>query len=430
MKLNLFLKLVRKPWSMSQNSVSFGHALGKSSLKAAFSCKSKVAFPKTEVFGKPHLICRVSLLVLLCLLSLVPAEAQQRRLDPWWLTLEEGKRYFRNGAYGDALRFFEQAREDRKNYFAKMERDLITVLSIREVRRFDDDLGLLETYIERNFRTDAANALKELYYRIPKESFDNSSAAALTELGRLKSYPEAEYWIGEVYRVEGELAIALGQYQKAYNERALLENPGFETEILYKIADLRQLRREHTEMLKTLEDILKADTLWSRESFTRANMVRSLENNGINRFLLLFRHNSPAMEKAHRTMGFYYYSNNRHDRAAEHLLFAFLIQNSVIIDALLQSQYDYSFSTLPALFADIARRRDLLAYMDQTEYFKTLYFLANSLYGVSRRTSAREIWVILRDNASGEWQNRAAAQLRNPQLDQIPAQTIGRTGAR
>jgi hypothetical protein len=42
--------------SFSQNSVSFGKSSGKSALKAAFSSKSKVAFPKTEVLGKPQMI--------------------------------------------------------------------------------------------------------------------------------------------------------------------------------------------------------------------------------------------------------------------------------------------------------------------------------------------------------------------------------------
>ncbi|MDR2375053.1 MAG: hypothetical protein LBD96_01290, partial [Treponema sp.] len=39
--------------SHSQNSVSFGNGFGKSGQKSAFSSKSKVAFPKTEVLGKP-----------------------------------------------------------------------------------------------------------------------------------------------------------------------------------------------------------------------------------------------------------------------------------------------------------------------------------------------------------------------------------------
>jgi len=35
-----------------QNSVSFGNGFGKTVLKPVFPCKSKVAFPKTEVLEK------------------------------------------------------------------------------------------------------------------------------------------------------------------------------------------------------------------------------------------------------------------------------------------------------------------------------------------------------------------------------------------
>jgi hypothetical protein len=41
--------------SLSQNPVSFGKGYGESGLKPIFSAKSKVAFPKTEVLGKPLL---------------------------------------------------------------------------------------------------------------------------------------------------------------------------------------------------------------------------------------------------------------------------------------------------------------------------------------------------------------------------------------
>jgi tetratricopeptide (TPR) repeat protein len=224
-----------------------------------------------------------------------PVFAQQRRVDPWWVTLEEGKRHFRTGSYGNALRLFEEARESRKDYFAKKERDLIAVLSLHTVRRLGDDLALAERYIEREFRVDAADALKELYYRVPKSRLNNSSNAALAELGRLKNYPEADYWLAEVYRMEGEFGIALNQYQKAYDQREMLENPEFGIEILYKMAELRRLRREYTEMIKIYEDILKTDALWSRESFNRPNMLRSLENAGVSRFLVLFRHNEPVV---------------------------------------------------------------------------------------------------------------------------------------
>ncbi|MDR1929124.1 MAG: hypothetical protein LBQ44_00705 [Treponema sp.] len=380
----------------------------------------------------------MALVLVTALFAALPAHAQQPGSDPWWLTLEQGKRFFRNGEYGEALRSFESARENRRQRYAKMERDFITVLSIHEVRLLGDNLDLVETYIEREYRTDAAEALKQLYYRVPKNKLGNSAKKALTELGRLKSYPEAEYWIGEIYRAEGELSIALKQYQKAYEDREKLETPGFETEILYRMADARRLSQEYPEMEELLTEILKQDSLWGGESFNRGAMMRSLENNGLNRFLVLYRHNNPAAERAHRLLGMYYYASGRHNRAAEHLLFAFVIQSTLMIDSLIKEQYNYSFSALSALVRDASSDPELRRFMIETEYFKTLYYLANSLYGSGKNAPAREIWVFLRDNtgisgaagaarAAGEWRTRSLNQLSRPVLDRVP-ESQGRPG--
>ena len=139
-------------------------------------------------------IFRLVLFLLLVFFILIPAAAQQRgQYASWWLTLEEGKRFFRTGAYGEALRSFEKAREDRRIHFSRLERELITVLSITQVRRFGDDLDYLEIYIERENRSAASAALRELYHYIPRANLRNSSNAALNAFGKLKNYPEADF---------------------------------------------------------------------------------------------------------------------------------------------------------------------------------------------------------------------------------------------
>ena len=93
----------------------------------------------------------------------------------------------------------------------------------------------------------------------------------------------------------------------------------------------------------------------------------------------------------------------------------------------MQARYDYEFTSLSSLMGDISKRRDLTAFLEETEYFRTMYYLANSLYGVNRRSSAREIWTFLSEYANGEWKGRAQSQLSNPRLDPAPSrEAIGR----
>jgi len=339
----------------------------------------------------------------------------------WWYTLERGKQMFRQGDYGSALLAFEDSRRQRQTMYERLERHLINLLSITEVRRIGDSLDLVERYIGERHHADAAAALAELYYRIPRETFHNSASAALTALGTLKDYPEAEYWIGETYLVEGELRLAQTQFQKAYDLRPLLENPGFATELLYKIAAICRTRQDYNEMERNLLAILSEDKLWSGGgNFEKQSLTRVLENNGVNRFLTLYRYRNTESAEAHRLLGLYYYASGRHSRAQEHLMFAFLIQNTIIIEEVIRHRFDFTFDTLEALADEINRYPLLVEYAAKNEYYKTTYYLGASLYGNGKTPTARELWTYLSaQTAAGEWRSRSAGQLRAPHVERL-----------
>jgi tetratricopeptide (TPR) repeat protein len=355
--------------------------------------------------------------------------AQRQVEQPWWYTLEQGKRAFRSASYGDALLNFEDARRQRRQMYTRLETEFITLLSLPEVRRLGDSLELVEGFIKDRNYGEAEEALRELYYRVPRSSLNNSAQAALTGLGRLKDYPEAEYWIGETYRSEGELGIAVNQYQKALAQRHLFENPGLELELLYKTAELRRARREYPEMEKTLLGILSdipaggetpRDSLWNQDSgtFAKQAMTRTLERDGFSRFLTLYRYNNRDVEKAHRLLGFFFYSSGRHSSAPDHLMFAFLIQNSLIIEELIRNRFDFSFSSLDDLMEELKTRPNLLRYIEEVEYYKTAYYLAASLYAAGKAVPARELWTFLsRQAGAGEWAVRSTGQLERPYIE-------------
>jgi len=372
---------------------------------------------------------------------------------PPWLSLEYGKQRFRVGDYGSALILFEDARRDRRAMYERMERDFINFLSTREVRVMGDSLDIIDQFSRERYYTAVSAALDELYYRVQRSSLNNSASAALQAIGKLKSYPEAEYWIGEVYRLEGELSLALAQYRKAYTMHELFENPGFGTELLYKISDVLLTKQDYNEMIRVLNSIIgSSDTLWTNAnkvspvsarglnsvsvsydlasaSFASQAMTRTLESDGINRFLELYRYNNTDVEQAHRRLGFFYAVTGR-DTAQQHLMYAFLIQNTVIIEELVRHQFDFRFTTLnenrenqarnlTELSRAIGKNTILASYIEEVEYYKTAYYLGASLYKKSP-SIARSIWEFLGSQPqAGEWQSRAVLQLRNPQFEPI-----------
>ncbi|GAB1484433.1 hypothetical protein MASR2M78_32510 [Treponema sp.] len=361
-----------------------------------------------------------SLILFLAVFHLVAEEAY-----PYYLTLEQGKRLYRNAEYGDALLAFEDALRQRKEKFEKLEQAFIQLLSLDEVRRLGDSLSRIEAYITERKQFEAAKALKELYELKPKDSFNDSASRALAMLAKLKVYPEARYWIGEVYRAEGEYGIALKQYAQAYEQKDFLDSPEEGRILLYKMAELHESRREYNEMERALLSLIEYDELWAQDSksFVRQSMTRTLSNEGINRFLSLYRYDSVWSSQAHRLLGFYYYSTGRHQRALDHLSFAFLIQSTAIIDELKRRDFDWKFTDLTELLRNSQKRTELERYIKDSEYYKTSYYLGATLFAVGKRSPAMEIWRTLASTGSaGEWRGRSERQLAKPYVEE-PSQS-------
>jgi hypothetical protein len=178
-------------------------------------------------------------------------------------------------------------------------------------------------------------------------------------------------------------------------------------------------------MEKTAREILEGtgpggtlrDSLWAQE-LSRAAMTRILENDGLSRFLTLYRYHNIPVERAHRLLGFFYFSSSRHLPAAEHLMFAFLIQNTVIIEEVIRGRYDFTFTTLAALMEEIRQKPRFEAFLEETGYFRTAYYLASALFAAGKQKPARELWEFLASAPdAGEWRARSLNQLRSPYIE-------------
>lgn len=338
---------------------------------------------------------------------------------PYWYALEEGKKHFREGDYGQALRSFEDARNERRRVWTRREAAFISLLSLHEVRRFGDALEFVERYIKDRNQYDAAAALAELVHHVGRPALNNSAKTALGLFGLLKDYPEAEYWIGEVYRMEGEREIALDQYGKALDSRFDAASPDWKIAMLYRIAELNADGQRYNEMERALQEALQDDGLW-RESgnFVRNAMTQTLDNDGISQFLTAFRYSNGKTEKAHRLLGRYYYISGRYNLAQAHLMFAALNANTVVIEEAVRNRFDFEFTTLGDLMNEIARRPAIKKYMEEVEYCKTLYYLGAALYANGKEPSARGIWAFVSTQAdAAEWSSRAQNQLRRPFIE-------------
>jgi hypothetical protein len=154
-------------------------------------------------------------------------------------------------------------------------------------------------------------------------------------------------------------------------------------------------------------------------SFASQAMTRTLETEGVVRFLTMYRYNNSQAERAHRLLGFYYAVSGR-PSAQQHLMFAFLIQNTVILEEIKNRWFDFVFTDLAAMTEDINRSPLLSSYIREVEYYKTAFYLGASLYRNGKPAIARSLWTFLSSRPeAGEWQSRSLFQIRNPHMEPI-----------
>jgi len=364
----------------------------------------------------------VLLFSLLCVESGAAQSSDASANAPYWYTLEQGKQLFRGGDYGNALLKFQDAKQQRKELYNSFREKLIRFLSRPDLLPLGDALDKVEGYVAFKKIDEGQKILPQLFRIFPKDSLKNSCKEALAQLITIQAYPEAEYWIGEIFRVEGELNLAIDQYKLAYSLKELLEVPDFSLQILYRLSDLYLIKKQYLDMENSLTAIVQQDSLWTDtdKTYMRTIMFRTLDENGIDRFLTLYRYDNGLMEQAHRRLGIYYYTTGRHPRAVEHLAFAFLIQTTTLIESLQQRQFDYTFTNFKDLLSTIAKKPELIDYVKHVEYYRTLYYLGAALYAVGVQSTAMEVWKNLENQSeAGEWRDRSISQIRRPHVEAV-----------
>ena len=138
-------------------------------------------------------------------------------------------------------------------------------------------------------------------------------------------------------------------------------------------------------------------------------------NDGLDRFLTLYRHHAPFAYRAHRDLGIYYYRTGRHDRASRHLMFAFLIASTIILDELKYDDIEYQFSTFFESLTTALKNDATKTYMVSNEFAMTMYYFGAAQFANGQRKTANELWRSIPASVdNGEWRSRALRQLTSP----------------
>jgi hypothetical protein len=386
--------------------------------------------------------------ILICLVFAASVHAQTSLPtaydEPAWLSLERGKRLYNDKDFGDAYMAFELAVISRRETFQAAAERLGQVMDSPIAKEAGDSIQRIleafaaEEFILRDYAAMVAASqgsmrrllttmlgqkisdshrafitvvLQVLEYK-PASAMEDSVSVLGRLVGLLARYPEAEYWKGRVFMVEGELGLAEFQFRRADEWRESLENPGERSTILYSLLDLYEARSDMVAWEETIR-ILRADDQVEQDPFLRDAMMSTLRNPGFDRFMLLYRIEPTGSLDANRRWSEFLLERGRINAD----LYAAVAVNMVLTRAISMLKVRdpaYAWVGLEDFLARAASRSQVVAYLQEHDLNRMLLVLADALYVSSARQNALTLWRTVSASGMLPHSSVADARLRNP----------------
>jgi hypothetical protein len=235
-------------------------------------------------------------------------------------------------------------------------------------------------------------------------------------------FPEAELGIGDIYLEEGEIELAIAQYEKAYTIRKSFYIPEMQYTVQYKMASIYEKTEQYKQMEDSLNLIIQDDSHFIETSTykLRTQIDRIYADKGLDRVLLLYGFDDSFASKAHSRLGWFYYRTGRYSPAISHLLFSLIYRSSQIKTFIKERDPEFQYSTVSDLLQRIDGNQELKRYTDESGFFSDLYYLAGSTYANGLPADAKAIWkLISKTVAAGKYKDLSARQLKKPSLEPL-----------
>ncbi len=233
-------------------------------------------------------------------------------------------------------------------------------------------------------------------------------------------FPEAEMAIGDIYREEGEVDLAIRHYIKAYNLRNTFYIPESKYDALYKLSRIYEEQRLFRQMEDSLQTIVKDDKGFNQTLIS--HLKDQIESNyyakGLDFLLKLYRFTEFFPEKAHSKLGWFYYKTGRFKHSVIHLLYSIIYKTSEASGYFASKDVDYQFTTILDLLLLSASDKEVSLYLDEVDIYKDLYYLAGSVFSEGYPEHASEIWKLLSGlKSAGKYSDLSLKQLKSPWIE-------------
>lgn len=348
---------------------------------------------------KNILILTVS--VCMCLLAV----ADERPKKPQYLNsdirlLRSAREEFRSGSYGKALKFAGEAEIERKNQVAWEIYTLQNSFKSSEVKKAADVLSAVIPVLEKRQEYDSLEII-HWYERKLSLSYFNDSASALIEYIRKRSaYPEADWIIGNVYKMEGDYDLAEEYLLSAWHNAQFLDVSDEQYDILYSLADTAYLKNDMESYEADLLLILSDDRYFRNVNLDDAMMltIRNSRPGAMERFFEYFRSDDYRSIPAYFKLADFYDTTDK-DKALKASALGVLTGFTKMYTAVKDRDPEFEYTGLASLFEEISSYTDILDWSGENQIWDGFIVFAKKTAGDGDAGFSKDLYRVLADCA-------------------------------
>ena len=330
-----------------------------------------------------------------------------------WRVLARAQVAFERADYGEAIALCEEARKSRGKELEWNRYVMQNTLSSPEVKRKGPLISDLIPVLKDREDFDALEIINAWVDRKGAAYFDNSLPKLFDYLKRLNEYPECDFLLAKIYRLEGEYSLTMQFLENARKQIDLLDVPSQKYDIYYEAADLAKVMGDQKEWEGSLLLVVANDGLYKDEASRRA-MVRSVQlkrKDLVNYFFMLHRYSAPTSIKAYFDLGQFYKSLKRKRdywaMTANGVVCAFTWTLEILRDR----NPEYSFKGLDGFFEECGRYEDVLEWTAKNGIWKGFYDMADSAIQNGWESFGMALYKAMADSCSDAYWSSAAKKV-------------------
>jgi tetratricopeptide (TPR) repeat protein len=339
---------------------------------------------------------KTALLAIALLCAGVAASAASAKGDDDWKVLDSAEYSFEQREFGEALRLVDKA---RAIHVAKVESQRATLAKAvipAEVKKAGDDLIAVYKVLAKRSDFAAKAVLDEIYLTKDVYFFGNSLSRLMQWLSERVEYPEADILTGKVYEAEGEYAVAVSFFKKAWEKRSYLDIPDDRFTIAYHMADIAEEQGDYGAQEEYLLLVLTGDEVYGtpgNESPTLLAMVRSVKTDPtLVKFFMLYRHDKLVALKAYKDLARHFVESGRIDRAYPAAVLAACVSMTALTKSLQAVDFQYEYTNFEDLIKRAGQQRRIVQWAKDNDIWDPFLILSSVMWEAGDREQATVLW--------------------------------------